>query len=160
MNIQSLLKLSTGLNRIRDYALRQWNDFISSTLVDLRVRWRRGILWFFIIQWISSLVILMTVLSLWSKSAESGSACPPNGIFTPDLSRYEILAPSSFFQISLGFGALSFTSVKAIDTAWDIVRAPMLFLTLTGLISTHLRLLAALDKPFSPIFPGGCSLNG
>lgn len=48
-----------------------------------------------------------------------GNHCAPDGSFRLESSN--ILALTWFFQVSLGFGSLNFTAVKAIDVAWDVV---------------------------------------
>ena len=47
--------------------------------------------------------------------------CLPNGDFALYQGTYNPWAPSGFFQITLGFGALPFSKVKVIDIAWDVV---------------------------------------
>ncbi len=50
-------------------------------------------------------------------------ACRPDGSFDTGVDRYNEWAISGLFQITLGFGALSFTKVKAISIIWDMVSA-------------------------------------
>lgn len=54
-------------------------------------------------------------------------ACLPDGSFAIDPGLYRYFSGSGFFEITLAFGSMTFTQVKAIDVAWDIV--------------SHLRLL-------------------
>jgi hypothetical protein len=55
------------------------------------------------------------------------SACLPDDSFAMDPSNFQYLSSSGFFQITLGFGNMSFTQVKAIDIAWDIVSCDALY---------------------------------
>ena len=52
--------------------------------------------------------------------AESGSACQPDGTFSVEVN-YSLWEIQGFFQIMLGFGALTFTQAKVIDIIWDVV---------------------------------------
>ncbi|KAH7074876.1 hypothetical protein BKA63DRAFT_553768 [Paraphoma chrysanthemicola] len=58
-----------------------------------------------------------------SHLSQAIGSCQPNGF--PDLypERYRYRAGSGFFQITLGWGRLSFTQAKVIDVAWDIICA-------------------------------------
>jgi hypothetical protein len=52
---------------------------------------------------------------------DKGAACMPDGTFSIDPSSFPWFSSAGLFQITMGFGNLSFTQVKAIDIVWDIV---------------------------------------
>lgn len=90
-------------------------------LRDMRtVRWARGGLWFLFFCWVAGLMTAMIVVpTVWSHYYMS-SACLPDGSF----SIYEIYNPwdiKGFFQITSGFGELTFTQAKVVDVVWDVV---------------------------------------
>jgi hypothetical protein len=47
--------------------------------------------------------------------------CEPNGNFNTGLESVSIWSPSTAFQITLGFGSMSFSTAKFIDIIWDVV---------------------------------------
>jgi len=47
--------------------------------------------------------------------------CEPNGNFNTGLESVSIWSPSAAFQITLGFGSMSFSTAKFIDIIWDVV---------------------------------------
>jgi hypothetical protein len=59
---------------------------------------------------------IITASRLWTAN----SACQPDSGFYVGYGQYNIWNPSGFFQITLGFGDLSFTLAKAIDVGWDV----------------------------------------
>jgi hypothetical protein len=52
---------------------------------------------------------------------DKGAACMPDGTFSIDPTSFPWFSSAGLFQITMGFGNLSFTQVKAIDIVWDIV---------------------------------------
>lgn len=56
-----------------------------------------------------------------------GSACQPDGSFSIFPFDYYAWGISGFFQITIGFGSLTFTKAKAIDIVWDIVGTRLTF---------------------------------
>lgn len=48
-------------------------------------------------------------------------ACRPDSGFDVGESEYNIWAPNGFFQITLAFGTLPFSTAKLIDVVWDVV---------------------------------------
>jgi hypothetical protein len=58
----------------------------------------------------------ITAKKLWTVN----DACQPDSGFSVGYGGYDIWNPSGFFQITLGFGDLSFTLAKAIDVGWDV----------------------------------------
>ena len=49
------------------------------------------------------------------------SICDTSGNFNPTSNIPSFWSPSRAFQITMGFGAMSFSSAKLIDVAWDVV---------------------------------------
>jgi hypothetical protein len=47
--------------------------------------------------------------------------CQPGGKFSPYSSAYSPWVSGDIFEITLGFGAMSFTQAKVIDIGWDLV---------------------------------------
>lgn len=47
--------------------------------------------------------------------------CEPNGNFNTGLEPVSAWSPSAAFQITLGFGSMSFSTAKFIDIIWDVV---------------------------------------
>jgi len=89
---------------------------------DLRKRWRRFGLWLLLISWFEMLLVCL----IWSSFPNSDlfghlEACLPDNSFAMDSSHFRYLSGSGFFQITMGWGQMSFTQVKAIDIIWDIV---------------------------------------
>jgi hypothetical protein len=54
---------------------------------------------------------------------DTSGVCLPNGQFAIYNDTYDRWALPGFFQITLGFGSLSFSKVKVIDIVWDVVSA-------------------------------------
>lgn len=110
-------------------SIRQlWTDTWRDVCHDLRnVKWRRGMLWFCFFFWTCGLLAMVVVLAIFSTVlySDSSSACQPDGAFSYVTGRYKAWDASGFFQITLGFGALTFTQVKVIDIIWDIVSEPL-----------------------------------
>jgi hypothetical protein len=47
--------------------------------------------------------------------------CESNGNFNTGLEPVSVWSPSTTFQITLGFGSMSFSTAKFIDIIWDVV---------------------------------------
>jgi hypothetical protein len=94
---------------------------------DVRsVSWKPIIHWVMPMAWLVGLLAaLIILLRSSSKMLRSEGACTPDGSFSLFPSRYNVWSSSSFFQITLGFGHYSFSTVKTIDIAWDIVSFQM-----------------------------------
>jgi hypothetical protein len=88
---------------------------------DVRgIRWGRGCLWFLFICWILGLLMCMIIMpTLWSGYYIS-SACLPDGSFSI-FAEYNPWDIHGFFQITSGFGELTFTQAKVVDVVWDVV---------------------------------------
>ncbi|KAH7068137.1 hypothetical protein BKA63DRAFT_521202 [Paraphoma chrysanthemicola] len=57
---------------------------------------------------------------LSSASGNQGSACQPDGSFDLQPGSFRYWSRSGFFEITLGFGTLTFTQAKAVDVIWDV----------------------------------------
>ncbi|KIW12230.1 hypothetical protein PV08_09506 [Exophiala spinifera] len=55
------------------------------------------------------------------KRYRDADACQPDSGFSVGYGTYNIWALSGFFQITLGFGRLSFSAAKALTVSWDII---------------------------------------
>lgn len=90
-------------------------------LRDVRtIRWARGGLWFLFFCWMAGLLTCIIMVPLIWSGYYMSSACLPDGTF----SIYEIYDPwdiYGFFQITSGFGELTFTQAKVVDVVWDVV---------------------------------------
>lgn len=102
-----------------------WREGIRQAGKDWRARWRRAGLWFLAIIWFVGLLLTLSFTAglSGSQNYSYASACQPDGSFSVDPSTYQYWSKSGFFQITLGFGNLTFTQAKAIDIIWDVVSA-------------------------------------
>lgn len=97
--------------------------------------WRGCLAWLGLCVYFLGLpVVLVSLLLLAAMEPETDTACMPDGSFhlytqsTVYFSGSGYLSINywdlhDFFQITLGFGALSFSEAKIIDVSWDIVSA-------------------------------------
>ncbi|KAI0857336.1 hypothetical protein F4860DRAFT_517918 [Xylaria cubensis] len=81
--------------------------------VDLLTRWPL----FFLILWFAGLFTILVILGLLSPPS---AACRPDDTFSI-YKDYSYWDSSGFFQITIAFGSFTFTEVKIIDIAWDVV---------------------------------------
>ena len=97
-------------------------------IADLRsARWGRGIFWTLILAWFAWLFIILAFAAPGPATDRilSTVPCRPNGSFDPTgRNGYSPFDIHDFFQISTGFGSLTFSQAKAIDTVWDVVGWP------------------------------------
>lgn len=85
-----------------------------------KIRWGRGGLWFLFSLWIVGLLMCMIIMpTIWSTYYIS-SACLPDGTFS-FFAEYDQWDINGFFQITSGFGELTFTQAKVVDVMWDVV---------------------------------------
>ena len=78
-------------------------------------------MWLVFIVGIVALSTCLVWLSYLNSKARGLAACLPDGSFAVDPSHFRYLSSSGFFQITFGWGNMTFTQVKAIDISWDIV---------------------------------------
>lgn len=117
MSQETVVHPPTKKNFLRIIALRSAHR---RAWCDLKLHGQRGALWTLAFAIFCGLLyVLGNVLSLYS--AFGVGACQPDGSFSMDPFQYRYWSASGFFQITLGFGDLSFTAAKAIDICWDVV---------------------------------------
>ncbi|KAK0724608.1 hypothetical protein B0H67DRAFT_568303 [Lasiosphaeris hirsuta] len=93
---------------------------------DLRsASWLSIGLWSVFFIWTSALFFLSAIfLPLYLQQPFNdlrSSACLPDDSFDMSGDRYDPWQADGFFQITIGFGSLTFTQAKVIDLVWDIV---------------------------------------
>ena len=66
-------------------------------------------------------VLLVFNTTYYGFSSSTVVFCDSSGNFNPSQNNPSFWSPSRAFQITLGFGAMSFSNAKLIDVAWDIV---------------------------------------
>ncbi|KAM7193918.1 hypothetical protein V8F20_008188 [Naviculisporaceae sp. PSN 640] len=100
-----------------DLRSAQWKNFGKAYLLGI---------------WVFFLIILATTLpaclyligigyaSYFAHYGLEPAGCLPNDAFNARSMDYNIFDPSGLFQITHGFGTLSFTEAKVIDLIWDI----------------------------------------
>ncbi|KAH7092084.1 hypothetical protein FB567DRAFT_625156 [Paraphoma chrysanthemicola] len=94
-----------------------WSEGHRQAHIDLYERWgRAGACLFF--AGLCACVGILYPLSL--ASGNQGSACQPDGSFDLQPGSFRYWSRSGFFEITLGFGTLTFTQAKAIDVIWDV----------------------------------------
>jgi hypothetical protein len=83
---------------------------------------------------IALLYIVSAIGSISNGSAlyRKDEACVPDGSFSVMPTDFRYWSRSGFFQITLAFGNMDFTQVKAIDIAWDIVGGGSEILSVPG----------------------------
>ncbi|KAL9618766.1 MAG: hypothetical protein Q9160_006560 [Pyrenula sp. 1 TL-2023] len=89
----------------------------------LRVSGLQTFLWFVLAGWLYLFVWILKNLTL-SGEADSSSygGCSPAGDWIPPYSDgFNSWDVSAMFQITVGFGSLSFSTAKFIDVTWDVV---------------------------------------
>jgi len=98
-----------------------WHESHREAAKDFRARWRRCGLWLLAGIWLTGLLTSLSQLSFSRITLHGLSACLPDGKFGLEPLNYRYISSSGFFEITLGFGSMSFTKVKAIDIVRDIV---------------------------------------
>jgi hypothetical protein len=91
------------------------------------VPWRRLGTWSLFFLWLSMLSFVLFLLVVWEYMVgmatvfSSHDGCQPDGTFSPFVDAYSSWSSAGIFQITMGFGELSFTEAKIIDIVWDVV---------------------------------------
>ncbi|KAI1290582.1 hypothetical protein F5Y03DRAFT_378179 [Xylaria venustula] len=93
-----------------EWIKKAWKE----TLTDFSTRWPL----FSLSLWLTGLFLSLIALTVFLSPPST--ACRPDDTFSP-YDGYSYWDASGFFQITFAFGSFSFTEVKLIDTAWDIV---------------------------------------
>lgn len=115
---------TTPLPRQKRKRAWKWvKDARSQVWADIRTAdYRRGSFWLLLLCWEGILLSLIVIIPLYtSLSQYNESPCRPDGSFSVLGNGYNPWFMTGFFQITLGFGPLSFTQAKVIDIVWDIV---------------------------------------
>ncbi|KAI1737957.1 hypothetical protein F4680DRAFT_426655 [Xylaria scruposa] len=108
-NLLAPEKRKTAIIFLRRYVKEAWQD----ARADVTTRWPL----FFLVLWFAALFMILVIIAiLYPPSA----ACRPDGTFSV-YEGYQYWDSSGFFQITLTFGDFTFTQVKVIDIAWDVV---------------------------------------
>jgi hypothetical protein len=115
------------LKIILRFVAQHWKIARQELQYDLRnTRWAWGFTWFlFIVVWcgglLAALVFIPSTTTNFNLFPGSLSPCLPDGSFSlrPDL--YNAWTISGVFEITLGFGSLTFANAKLIDVIWDMV---------------------------------------
>lgn len=111
-----------GLQKKGSAFANLWRTSHAQAWNDVRMRWRRGLLWILYLGIIIGLAISLMFTILSSKTTLYFlGACLPDGRFSLDPDAYDYWKPSGFFQVTLGFGTLTFAQAKIIDVVWDVV---------------------------------------
>lgn len=118
------------------YMRRFWVETCNELRYDLKLtrptRWRRPVAeyftWFLfgicaLGQLVYCLIFPLYIMNARiPKTSATWNYCAPDGSFS--LEPTNSWKPAWVFQITLGFGSLTFTQAKAIDIVWDIVSSP------------------------------------
>lgn len=117
-------RTSVTLQETRSRFANFWREGHREARIDLSANWRRDLKCFLVFVWFACLSSSFGILYAIFMSGEyfNDTACQPDGSFELDPEKFRYWK-SGFFQISLGFGNLSFTKAKAIDIIWDVVGA-------------------------------------
>jgi hypothetical protein len=103
---------------------RAWLEAHLQALNDIRTRWRNGGFWLLVVAWSGVLLLGLSKLSGVYETfgfVANRVACQPDGNFDLYTKDYHYWSMLGFFQITIGYGHLSFTQAKIIDIIWDIV---------------------------------------
>lgn len=109
-----------GLRRKRRFLwggpYQAWRDLRST-------QWGKAGLWTLYIVWLAVLVYWISLLARIANitSSMDVSACQPDGSFSPIAHAFNWWGSSSFFQISMAGGNLTFKNVKIVDIAVQLV---------------------------------------
>ncbi|KAI0165384.1 hypothetical protein GGR52DRAFT_106320 [Hypoxylon sp. FL1284] len=127
--VNSILSLTTRPNRL--YAAGRWvsrqrKETTREVPRDLRDSrsWRPFLVILFVL-WISFLLYAVGSLADLSNNGSyydtASLTCKADDSFGPFRGDYDPWSSAGFFQITIAFGPLDFTSAKVIDICWDVV---------------------------------------
>ena len=128
-------------------------DFVSTGKSLRKVKWKPVVAATFLhVLVLGFAITIMTVflMNIYNEQYLAPGACRPDGSFDTGVDSYDEWSPSGLFQITLGFGALSFTKVKALSIMWDMVSADQH--KVVALAYLHDRRLVVEAKPLWPSF--------
>ncbi len=107
-----------GFNQYWSRFASLWRQGHREARKDMRRNWHVLLI---VIVWFGGIIACIVMLSLL-VTGNTGSICQPDGSFSVlDDEPFSYWSSSGFFQITLGFGELTFTQAKVIDLVWDIV---------------------------------------
>lgn len=108
--------------------ITRWKDSHVQAHQDLRSRGPACGLCCLVYFWLSGLITSFCLVVVFTTRpgygyllGQTGSACLPDGNFGIEPYNYNYWFNSGFFEITLGFGRLTFTQAKFVDVVWDIV---------------------------------------
>jgi hypothetical protein len=142
-------QLESRLKVLWRFLSQEWKASFRELWLDLRaVRWIRVLLWFGALIWLTGIALSITAACIGAQSTDG--FCMPDGSFSNNPAGYNIWKTSGFFQITLGFGHLSFAIAKFIDISFDIVSHHLYLLLITQNIANEFldRLQAEAVKLF------------
>ena len=124
----------SNLHAQLSYFAVSWREGHLQARKDFLVRWRDCGRWLLVTIWLVTLIFSLIILILIDTGLRSDirgdlGACLPDGSFSVEPDTYRYFSGSGFFEITLAFGSMSFTQVKVLDVAWDIVSHPGLLAT-------------------------------
>ncbi|KAK4175469.1 hypothetical protein QBC36DRAFT_189827 [Triangularia setosa] len=85
------------------------------------LEWVQIAFWILVGIWFAMLPTMSIALGVWGALPVLGSACKPDGTFSPFSDDYTWWSRPSFFDITLKAKPMSFAEVKVIDLAWDLI---------------------------------------
>jgi hypothetical protein len=113
-------QLAHRLKNLWRFLLHEWKASFRELWLDLRaLRWIRILRWLGALVWLTGIALGIAGACIHAKDVDG--FCMPDGSFSNNPSGYNIWKTSGFFQITLGFGQMSFAIAKFIDIAFDIV---------------------------------------
>ena len=70
----------------------------------------------------AAVILPLLYLLRWAADYSGGDTCRPDGKFALGVGeKYKLWDVSGIFQISMAFGAMSFSNAKLVDVVWDVV---------------------------------------
>ncbi|KAK0721579.1 hypothetical protein B0T26DRAFT_644373 [Lasiosphaeria miniovina] len=99
---------------------------------DLKVtKWHRAG-WVFFLVWVGFLfgtLVFSTPQNDLLLLGLSTAPCQPDGSLSPFMDTYKWWSADQVFQVTIGFGSLTFAQAKVVDIVWDIARPANSFST-------------------------------
>ena len=101
----------------------RWRNAHQHAWHDLKTRWRRGLFWTLCLFIFIGLVLSLALVLKYAANATLGgaTACRPDGAFSLEPYEFNYWDASGFFQVTLGYGRLTFSQAKGVDVLWDVV---------------------------------------
>lgn len=115
------------LRRAGKSVANSWRTSHIKAWHDLRMRWARGLLLAFYLcialaaVYFLSLLIRVSITASYFGFVDLSTACLPDGRFSLHPLSFQFWTAPEVFEITVGFGNLSFTRAKVIDVIWDVV---------------------------------------